>query len=178
MSENTDLLAWLGARRSIKPKHLTLPIPNASAWERIVAAAAAVPDHGQLHPFRFALLTHEDRAALADLFEAAARRAGGDEQAAQKARSKALKGPALAAFVVKTTPEQSVPEFEQMLTAGAALGQFMQALRAAGFGGIVLSGSALGDCDVQAAICREPGERLAAWIVVGTPEQSPQSIDG
>ncbi|MGN1209725.1 MAG: nitroreductase family protein [Duodenibacillus sp.] len=172
MPENTDLLGWLGARRSIKPKYLTAPIPDAATWDSITAAAAAVPDHGHLRPFRFALLTQDERAALADLFEAACRRAGGDEEAAQKARSKALKGPGMAAFVVITTPDERVPEFEQILTAGAALGQFMQALRAAGFGGIVLSGSALKDHDVQAALCREPGERLAAWIVVGTPEEA------
>ena len=48
----------------------------------------------------------------------------------------------------------------------------MQALSLEGFGGIVLSGSALEDEELQKAFCRDEGERVAAWITVGTPAQN------
>lgn len=60
---------------------------------------------------------------------------------------------------------------ETLISAGAALQQFLLALKAQGFGAIVLSGSALKDPDLQAAFCHKPAEKLVAWITIGTPSE-------
>lgn len=163
------LLDILKSRRSLKPKHLTAPAPTMDDFREIAAAAVNVPDHGRLRPYRFVVIEEESRPYLADLFEAAARNKGADDEKAARTRSKALKGPALVAFIVSPDTASGVLLFEQLLTAGAALGQFMTALSAKGFGGIVLSGDFLADADLQAAFCDKPSDRIVGWIAVGTP---------
>ena len=71
------------------------------------------------------------------------------------------------AFVVNDTV--GVNRTESLLTAGAALEQFLLALKALGYGAITLSGSVLANETVQAAFCKAPGEKLLGWLTVGTP---------
>lgn len=168
--------ALLARRRSIKPKYLTLPVPSLEELSRIVQAAMRVPDHKTLVPYRFALVDEAARGQLADLYEAAARRLGADDEKASKARSKAKKGPMIVAFIARRIENDEVSREEELLTAGAALGQFMQALALEGFGGIVLSGSVLEDEGLQQAFCDTASERVLAWITVGTPSaDAPES---
>lgn len=169
MSDSTLLHALL-TRRSVKPKHLTAPAPTADVLATAARAALRAPDHDGLTPYRFVAIREEDREKLADLFEAAARAKTDDEEKIAKTRSKAKKGPAIVAFVFSPKTESPVSETEQLLTAGAALEQFLLALKAQGFGGIVLSGSALEDAGVQAAFVKAPGEKLVAWSTCGTPD--------
>ena len=121
-------------------------------------------------PYRFVVVEEKDRDKLARLYEQAARNLGACEDKVAKARSKAFKGPMIAAFIVRLSPQEEAGGTEALLTAGAALGQFMQALAAAGFGGIVLSGSLLADASLQSAFCRDAAEKLVAWITIGTPK--------
>lgn len=164
-----DFLTMIASRQSVRPKYLADPAPDAEVLQKAVEAACSAPDHGCLKPWRFVAVSEDKRAALGELFEAAARRLGGDDEKAAKAKSKAVKGPGLVAFVVCIDPESKIPTLEQTLTAGAALENFLLALNAQGFGGIVLSGSVLKDEEVQKAFCKRPGETLAAWVTVGTP---------
>jgi len=174
MSDSALLHALL-TRRSVKPKHLTTPAPTADVLATAARATLRAPDHDGLTPYRFVAVREEDREKLADLFEAAARAKTDDEEKIAKTRSKAMKGPAIVAFVISPKTESPVSETEQLLTAGAALEQFLLALKAQGFGGIVLSGSALVDAGVQAAFVKAPGEKLVAWITCGTPDADAES---
>ncbi len=170
MSDSVLLQALL-TRRSVKPKHLKAPAPTVDALAAAARAALRAPDHDGLAPYRFVAIREEDREKLADRFEAAARAKTADEEKIAKTRSKAKKGPAIVAFVFSPKTESPVSETEQLITAGAALDQFLLALKAQGFGGIVLSGSALEDAGVQAAFVKAPGEKLVAWITCGTPDE-------
>ena len=163
------VLQALASRRSLKPKHLGTPAPNKEELSKLVQTAMRVPDHNQSTPYRFVVIEDEDRGELARLYEQAAESLGADEEKAAKARSKAFKGPMIVAFIVRRTLLDEQSSFEALLTAGAALGQFMQALAAAGFGGIVLSGSLLADAGLQSAFCQDKTEKLVAWITIGTP---------
>ncbi len=170
MTDNALLTAVLG-RRSIKPKRLTDPFPDTDSLETAARAALRAPDHDALVPFRFVVIGPGQRARLGELFAAAAAKLGADEAKIEKSRSKAFKGPGLVAFIVHIRDGADVPACEQWLTAGAALDQFLLAMQAQGYGGIVLSGSVLEDDALQAAFCAEPGERLVAWITLGTPAE-------
>lgn len=162
----------LASRRSLKPKYLAAPAPGLEKIREMAQAAMRVPDHGCQVPWRIAVIPGQARERLGELYAAAARRAGADDEKAERARGRAFKGPMILAFIVRGQTARGVARDEALLTAGAALGQFMQALSLEGFGGIVLSGSALEDEDLQKAFCRDEGERVAAWITVGTPAQN------
>lgn len=167
---NEVLLQALASRRSIKPKHLCTPAPSLQELSKLVQTAMRVPDHNLSIPYRFVVVEEKDRDKLARLYEQAARNLGACEDKVAKARSKAFKGPMIATFIVRLSPQEEAGGTEALLTAGAALGQFMQALAAAGFGGIVLSGSLLADASLQSAFCRDAAEKLVAWITIGTPK--------
>ena len=78
----TDNLHFLQHRNS-SPR-LVEPAPSAAALEGIFQAALRAPDHKHLVPFRFAVVSPEQRPALAALFEAASLRAGHDADTARK----------------------------------------------------------------------------------------------
>ena len=166
---NREFLSFIASRQSVRPKYLQEPAPDAEALEKAALATLSAPSHANLVPWRLVCVDQTKREHLADLFEAAARNLGADDEKAQRARSKALKGPGLVAFVLCIDKTSEVSELEQTLTAGAAMENFMLALNALGYGGIVLSGSVLNDAALQAAFCRQEGEKLVAWITVGTP---------
>ncbi len=161
----------LARRTSLKPKYLTTPAPSMQTLEHIAQAAMRVPDHNRLVPYRYVVIDEAAREVLGQRFEEAARRLGADDEKAARARSKAKKGPMLIAFISRTPEDPEVSREEMLLTAGASLGQFMQALALEGFGGIVLSGSVLEDEALQKAFCTAPCEKVLAWITVGTPAQ-------
>ena len=60
-------LALLLSRRSGKPRNMVSPGPDTAQMHSILAAAARVPDHGKLAPWRFVIVGAEQREALATL---------------------------------------------------------------------------------------------------------------
>lgn len=165
---NTALLQALLSRRSTKPKYLTEPAPHQEAFQIAARAALRAPDHGGLTPYRFVQIEASQREKLAQLFEAAARKTTTDEEHIARIRSKALKGPAIVGFVYAPQLSTGISSSDQLLAAGAALNQFILALKALGFGAIVLSGHVLEDQDLQKAFAHGPDDKLLAWITCGT----------
>ena len=51
-----DATDFLLTRRSHSPKALTTPAPDREALLQLLTAAARVPDHGMLEPWRFVVL--------------------------------------------------------------------------------------------------------------------------
>ena len=165
------LLNALLTRRSLKPKHLTAPAPTREELTLAARAALRAPVHGDVFPCRFVLVPEDKRSRLADLFRAASAAQGADAEKQDRAASKAHKGPQIVAFVVNTAGESDAATRESLISAGAALEQFLLALKAQGFAAITLSGSVLKDENLQAAFCKDPTEKLVAWITIGTPAE-------
>lgn len=167
------LLQTLLGRHSLGPKHLTEPGPDRRAFDTMALAALRAPDHARLTPFRFAIVEGAQRAALADVFERAAIDAGKTSDAAKLDRERALKPPVSVAVIARIDAAHPVvPAHEQWMTVGGALGNFLMAAHALGFGAKMLSGAKTREPGVVAAFC-EPGETLVGWIAMGTPKDSP-----
>jgi nitroreductase len=115
---------------------------------------------------------------LGDLFARAARQRGSDDAGIERARARALRGPALVALLGRVRDgEQGVPAVEQLLCAGAALMNFLNALHLMGYGAKVLGGASVHDAVVQQGLCA-PGETLLCWIAAGTPAHAAHSRYG
>lgn len=132
------MLAALLSRRSVSPKRLQLPAPNAGDIESMLQAALRAPDHGDLAPWRWVEFVDAARAALADVFAAEKQRCDPMASAAdlRRAQEHATRTPALLALVVSPRARSNVP----VLAAGAALGNLLNAAHQLGYGAIVLSG--------------------------------------
>ncbi len=164
-----ELLQALLDRHSVGPKHLAEPGPDEAQLALMVAAALRGPDHGELVPFRFKWVGGEARQRMADLFAAAARRAGKDEAGAALDAERALRPPVTVAVVARIDMGHPlVPAHEQWACVGGALANFLNAAHLLGFGAKMLSGAKVRDAGTVAAFC-EPGETLLGWIALGTP---------
>ena len=64
---NQAALDFLMTRRSRPAKTLDLPVPDRTELMSLLTAAARTPDHGQLEPWRFIVLSQEKLRSLAQL---------------------------------------------------------------------------------------------------------------
>lgn len=127
-------LEFLLTRRSAKAAAMTGPGPTPEEVTRILAAAARVPDHGKLFPWRFIVFEGAAREkfgqVLADIRKAEETLT--DEQAMRE-RSRLLRAPLVVAVVSRISTQTKVPEWEQILSAGAACQNLLLAAHAQGY---------------------------------------------
>jgi nitroreductase len=169
------LLDFLSTRRSIKIAELTEPGPNAQTLEAILHLGARVPDHGKLGPWRFIIVTGEARATLgqkiADQFRLANPKA--DPAQLQAERTRFERAPSVIAVVSAAAPHGKIPEWEQVLSAGALCHSIMLAARAYGYGAVWLSEWVAYDRAALAVLGVSETEKLAGYIYIGTPSAAP-----
>ncbi|MBS0565610.1 MAG: nitroreductase [Proteobacteria bacterium] len=164
-----EVLEFLLTRRSRPARTLTAPVPTRDELGPILTAAARVPDHGKLEPWRFVVLERPALVRLAALAEERGRALGlGDERR--------MKGVAqfadsfLAIAVVKCARStEKIAETEQLLSAGAVCISLLNAAQAAGWGGNWLTGWAVEDeAFRREGLGLQPGEWVAGLIHLGT----------
>ena len=66
-----ETLDFLLRRRSVKPVAMSAPGPSPSELEQILTAAARVPDHKKMVPWRFVLFEGDARARFGEVIAAA-----------------------------------------------------------------------------------------------------------
>lgn len=170
-----DAMTLLHSRASVGPKHLVEPGPDEAQLRLMLEAALHAPDHGELVPYRFKVVSGEARKDMSRLFGEAARRAGKDEAGVALDEERALLPPVTVAVVARLDlGHPQVPAHEQWIALGGALANFLNAAHALGFGGKMLSGAKARDPGLVAAFC-DPGETLVGWIALGTPARAAKS---
>lgn len=170
-----ETLEPLLSRRSVSPKRLTSPGPDAAALELMIQAALRAPDHGGLHPWRLIEFPQAVRQALADCFEQEKLRRDplASSSDRDKAREHALRPPVLLGFVVSPRARTPVPPREQLLAAGASLANLLNAAHHLGFGASILSGERCFDDQLVAQLGLAPEEWLAGFVSMGTIREAP-----
>ncbi|MCB2111352.1 nitroreductase family protein [Albidovulum sp.] len=171
---NRPVMDFLLARRSRPAKLLRPPVPERDEIMAVLTAAARVPDHGKLEPWRFVVL---ERPALVRLATAA--RARGAELALdpdQAAKGVAQFSDAHLIVAVIHSPKQSekAPAIEQMLSTGAVCLSLLNAALASGWGACWLTGWVAHDpAFAREAYGLAPGEVVAGLIHIGTAASVP-----
>lgn len=182
MSPATPTLEWpdtaqqlMSARRTILPKRLAAPGPDAAQLHQLFTAAAAAPDHDQVLPWRFVVIPESARSSLADVFGQALRDRdpqATDDQVAQ-AREKAFRAPLLLLLVVDGDKgDAAIDVYERMVSAGAAVQNLLLMATAQGFGSALTSGKALKAHSFRQAFHLKPGEFAPCFISIGTVLQA------
>ena len=165
-----EVLAFLARRRSASALTLVEPAPDRATLEALLALAARVPDHGKLAPWRFVVLESGPKAALAARLEALAQ-ARGDTRAAAKLSK--LKSPPLGVAVVASPVAGEIPEWEQLLSAGAVCTTLLYAAQALGYGANWITDWYAYDPEACALLGLSPQERVAGYIFLGTAREAP-----
>ena len=109
-----DLLNALQARRSVPSKQLGSPGPDEATQLRMLQAAARVPDHGKLVPFRFLRISGDARHALGELLAARTLQLDphAPSAAVEKDRARFSHAPLIITVVARLTANHKVPEQE------------------------------------------------------------------
>jgi len=166
-----DAIELLSTRSSCKAVALTAPDPSAAEIEKLLTIACRVPDHGKLAPWRFILFEGEARLAAGAAIAAAFRAKYPDAQAEQVAFEgrRLAHAPLVIAVVSRAAPHVKIPEWEQVLSAGAAAMNLVLAAHAFGYSANWITGWYAYDRGVLDALGLEPHERMAGFIHIGTP---------
>ena len=150
------------------------PGPNGEQLRQMLTAAARVPDHKKLAPWRFILFEGEARArfgqVLAEVVEA--EEAGPPSTARIEIEAgRFLRAPLVVGVVSRVTPNPAAPEWEQILSAGAACHTLCLAANALGFGSNWITEWYGYSKGVAAALGLAGRERMAGFIYIGTASQ-------
>ena len=169
---NSAALDMLLSRYSLGVKHLAEPGPSDDELRTLAQAALRAPDHGELVPWRLAVVRGEARVQLAELFAEHAQRKGKTAEGVAIERERALRAPVTLAVIARIDlGHPQVPAHEQWMCVGGAVANLLNALHAMGYAGKMLSGDKARAPHIAQAFC-EPGETLVGWVAVGTPTRA------
>ena len=170
LNDPSSLLSLLETRRSAKPRELIGPGPTAAELERMLTIAARTPDHGKLHPWRFLIVTDDQRDALAALLHEALSEENVDATPAhhQKEEEFAHYAGQLVVLISAPVPDHKIPLWEQEQSCGAAGMNLLLAAHALGYVAGWVTGWRAYSERVRSAFC-EPGERIGGFIFIGRP---------
>jgi nitroreductase len=163
-----EVLRFLATRRSTSALTLTAPAPDAGEIDALLRLATRVPDHGKVSPWRFIILEGEAKARFAAKLEALAL-SKGDQTAAAKLGK--LKVPPLAIAVVSAPKAAAIPEWEQLLSAGAVATTLLYATLAMGYGANWITDWYAYDEGAKTTLGLSGEEQVAGFMLIGTPRE-------
>jgi len=163
-----DAIGLLLSRRSGSAKAMTGPSPSPEELATILKAAARVPDHGKLFPWRFVVIEGEARERCGRMIVEALRETEKvtDERAALEA-ARFLRAPVVVAVVSRAREAIPIPEWEQQLSAGAVCQTMLIAATALGYVANWLTEWCAYHPLVKERLGLKPGERIAGFIYIG-----------
>ncbi len=161
------------ARRSIN--RLVAPGPAGRDLERILEAAAAAPDHGELRPWKLIILEGREKEAfgevLADayLFRCESVGAAPTEGQLTKERTKLGRAPVVLVVAAVHRHSDRIPWEEQLASAAAAAQNALVAATALGYGSMWRTGDAASDIHVKESLGLSPHDAIVGFLYLGTP---------
>jgi nitroreductase len=164
-----DTIELLARRRSAPALALVEPGPTAQEIDTMLGIAARVPDHGKLAPWRFIVFAGDGRdragAIIADVFAAANPGADASQLATESKRFSLA--PLVIAVVSRAGPNAKIPEWEQVLSAGAVCMNLIVAANALGYTTVWLTEWYAYDRTVLDRLGVAADEKIAGFIHIG-----------
>ena len=153
------------------------PPPQGIELDLILEAGLRAPDHGRLRPWRFVLIRDGARAEFGECLAAAikARDRAAPPSLLDRYRNWASRTPLLIAVGTRIRPGHPVPEIEQLLSAGAAAMNMLNAIHLLGYAGIWVTGANAYDARVNEALGFRAPSRLVGFLAVGTSAGAPDT---
>ena len=167
-------LEFLLSRRSVPVKALTAPVPDRAALDVILTAGVRVPDHGKMAPWRFVLFQGEERTKFGQIL---AKIWSGendtDEARMELELNRFTRAPLVIAVISHVLEKHSIPEWEQILSAGAACQNLLIGAQAMGYASQWLTEWYAYHPYVKDSLGMRSGERVAGFIFIGSTDDDP-----
>ena len=169
LNDASSALSLLLSRKSASAKAMTGPGPLPEELRTILTVAARAPDHGKLIPWRLILFEGDARAKFGRVLADCAR--ADDAQASSERlemeRNRFLRAPVVIGVVSRVREAIPIPEWEQILSAGAVCTNIVLAAHALGYvANWITEWCAYHPC-VREALGLKSGERIAGFVYVG-----------
>lgn len=168
-----DALAALHQR--VSQSKLVGPAPEAKQLDDLFRAAGRAADHGNLQPWRFLIIEGQGLVKLGELFAriAAEKKADITQPELDRFKSMTLRAPMIIVVIAKCRQHAKIPQVEQLISAGAAAQNILNASFALGLGAIWRTGEMAYDDAVKQALGlvknNELDEQIVGFIYIGTP---------
>lgn len=169
--ESRETLALLARRRSTKIAHLSEPGPPSADIDALIALASRVPDHGKLGPWRFVVIEGDGRARAGRALAQVIAREGAGEEQLSAANALFTRAPACVMVVSSVQASAKVPEWEQVLSSGAACFALLLGAHAMGYAGAWLTEWPAFNAEARAALGLAEHERVAGFVYLGAPRE-------
>jgi nitroreductase len=145
------------------------PAPNTQQLEKAVQAALTAPDHHRLKPTRFVVVTPEQRAAFGEfLANALADMGENDPAQLERVKHHPFRAPLLVLALTTIQDHPKVPHFEQILSTGAAIQNFLLSLQAQGFASMWRSGAVVESNWLKQQLGLKEQDLISGIIYIGT----------
>jgi nitroreductase len=163
-------------RRSVSANSLGEPGPSPAEIELILRAASRVPDHKKLVPWRFILFQGEAREAFGKVLAKVCAAEESDPSAfrLENEAKRFLRAPLVIAVVSRVVKNPAAPEWEQVLSAGAACQNMILAATALGYGAQWITEWYGYSKGVREALRLAENERVAGFVYIGTAKEKPE----
>ncbi|HEV7435572.1 MAG TPA: nitroreductase [Pseudorhizobium sp.] len=172
MQNDMKLVEYLRERHSTPVAQIGEPGPNAEELKSILSFAVRVPDHGKLSPWRFIVFNGDVRRELGGVFLQIAEKASPDmtSSARNAELSRFLRAPVVVAVISTAAPHVKIPEWEQVLSAGAVCLNLLMAANAHGYAANWRTEWIAYDNEALAALGVKPQEKVAGFIHIGSSD--------
>lgn len=158
------------------------PAPAGVVLDNIQRAALRAADHAMLRPWRFLVIAGDGRHRLGELFLRAREAREGElpERERERTRSRPLRAPLLIVAIAACRTDTKIPEIEQLLSAGAAVQNMLDAAHAQGVGAMWRTGDFAYDPIVKSGLGVDEHEHIVGFVYLGTvdqPRPAPTPLD-
>ncbi len=162
------------ARRSVPAAMLEEPGPDAAQLQKILTAGARVPDHGKLAPWRFIVFQGDTRISFGKVLADIVLKKNPDaaDKQLEDERQRFARAPLVLGIISSPVEHPKVPEWEQVLSAGAACQNILIASNGLGFAAQWLTQWPAFDKDVADALNLGESDKIAGFIYIGTARNS------
>lgn len=168
-------LELLKTRRSILARNMAGPGPSAGQLAEIFEIATRVSDHGKLAPWRFLVFEGAASVRFGEILKTTLKQKMPevDDTRLELERTRFSRVPLVLAVISTARPHVKIPEWEQILSAGAVCQNILIAATAQGFAVQWVTEWCAYDDDIAKVLGLETHEKIAGFIYLGTSPHKP-----
>lgn len=170
MKNDIKLIDYLAVRRSVPAFQMCEPGPSTAEIEQILTLAVRVPDHGKIAPWRFVVYRGAERARIGEALLAMALEKNPElsEEMISVERARFTRAPVVIGVISTAGPHVKIPEWEQLMSAGAVCLNLLMAANAHGYVSNWLTEWFSYDEKAHPLLGIRPGEKVAGFIHIGS----------
>ena len=170
MKNDIKLIDYLATRRSVPAFQMCEPGPSTAELEQILTLAVRVPDHGKIAPWRFVVYRGAERDRIGEALLAMALEKNPElsEEMIGVERARFTRAPVVIGVISTAGPHTKIPEWEQLMSAGAVCLNLLMAANAHGYVSNWLTEWFAYDEKAHPLLGIKPGEKVAGFIHIGS----------